>query len=91
MWKEEQGTAVKETDTEREREEINKEGGKTHKCTRTHTQSQAVKHKLDRGSFRDPFDICSMHPIDICATYLNAFPFLLRGDGTHTESCDVIM
>lgn len=77
------------------REEINNEGGKkegkdalTH--THRHKQSQAARHKLHRGSCGDLFDICSMHPIDICATYLNEFPFPQRGNGTHTGSWDVI-
>lgn len=60
----------------------------THK--NIHTQSQAARHKLDRGSCGDLFNICSMCPIKMCATHLNAFPFLQRGNGTHTGSRDVM-
>lgn len=67
-----------------EREEINKGGGENDalRHTQTQTQSQAARHKLDRGSCGDLFDICSMRPIDICAMYLNALPFRQRGDGS---------
>lgn len=76
---------VKETIRERERgTKQGIVGGWRGGCINihTHAESQAARHKLDRGSCGDLFDICSMYPIDICVPNLNAFPFRQRGDGT---------
>ena len=81
--RDEQGTAVKETDRERGNKQRGRVGGGGHANahTYTHSQSQTARHKIDGGACGDLFGICSMHPIDICATNLL---FLQRRSGTHT-------
>lgn len=78
-----------------DREELNREWGEREEKdalmhTHTHKQSQQRDRSSIGGPVGDLFDICSMRPIDICAMYLNASPFLRRCDGTHTGSRGVI-